>query len=255
MRMAPLAPAALLIKEGIEPILQMTCRDRNRLALQSDLLGAAALGIENVLLLSGDHARFGDHPQARSVFDLDSVQLLQAAAALMQGRDLAGKSLAGTPRFFAGAAVNPESDPLELVLQKFQKKVESGAHFFQTQAVFDVEKLARFMDAARPKGIPVLVGVLLLRSVKMARFLNEHIPGVRVSAACIERLEKAADPLAEGVAIARETVQEARRLCQGVHLMTLGREDLIPDILGDPCRQGCVVDGEIVRDPGGWQIC
>jgi methylenetetrahydrofolate reductase (NADPH) len=231
MRMAPLAPAALLVRAGVEPILQMTCRDRNRLALQSDLLAAAAMGIENLLVLTGDHLRFGDHPRARAVFDLDSVQFLMAVDAMMAGQDLAGRSLTGTPRFFPGAAVNPEGDPLELVLQKFHKKVEAGARFFQTQAVFDLDKLERFMVEARPYGVPIIVGVLLLRSARMARFLNEHIPGVQVPPACIDRLEKAADPLEEGLAIARETVGQSRRFCQGVHLMTLGHEDRIPSIL------------------------
>ena len=231
MRMAPLVMAALLAREGIEPILQITCRDRNRLALQSDLLGAAALGIENLLLLSGDHVRFGDHPQARSVFDLDSVQLLQATAGLVAERDMAGRPLQGGARFFAGAAVTPEAEPFELMFQKFRKKLDAGARFFQTQAVFDLERLERFMAAAVPLGVPVLVGVLLLKSARMARFLNEHIPGVRVPQALIERLEAAADPLGEGVAIARELVGAARRLCQGVHLMTLGCEERIPDIL------------------------
>jgi len=233
MRMSPLAVAALLAREGIEPILQLTCRDRNRMALQSDLLGAAALGIENVLILSGDHARFGDHPGAKSVFDLDSVQLLQVVNGLMAGRDMSGRPLSGVPRFFAGAAVTPEAEPFELMFQKFAKKVENGARFFQTQAVFEAVKLERFMSAAQPLGVPVLLGVLLLKSARMARFLNENIPGVRVQECLIERLEQASRPLDEGVAIAREMVAAARRHCQGVHLMTLGCEERIPEILAD----------------------
>jgi methylenetetrahydrofolate reductase (NADH) len=232
MRLCPLALASLLVREGYEPILQLTCRDRNRMALQADLLGAAALGIENLLLLSGDHARFGDHPQARPVFDLDSVQLLQVADGLTRGTDMAGKPLTGTPVFFAGAAVTPEAEPFELMFQKFRKKVENGARFFQTQAVFDTAKLVEFMAAARPLGVPVLLGVLLLKSAGMARFLNANIPGVQVPEALIARLESAADPREEGVAIARELVAAARRHCQGVHLMTLGAEERIPEILG-----------------------
>jgi methylenetetrahydrofolate reductase (NADPH) len=231
MRMSPLAVAALLAREGIEPILQLTCRDRNRMALQSDLLGAAALGVENVLVLSGDHLRFGDHPGAKSVFDLDSVQLLQAVNGLMAGHNMAGKPLTGVPRYFAGAAVTPEAEPFELMLQKFAKKVENGARFFQTQAVFDADKLERFMAVARPLGVPVLLGVLLLKSARMGQFLNDNIPGVRVPASLIERLEQAARPLDEGVTIAREMVAAARRHCQGVHLMTLGCEERIPEIL------------------------
>ena len=232
MRMTPLVVAGQLRQYGVEPILQLTCRDRNRLALQSDLLGAAALGIENVLLLSGDHIRFGDHPEARSVFDLDSVQLLQAVNNVQQGCDMVGRTLAGTPRFFSGAAVSPESEPFELMFQKFRKKVDAGAQFFQTQAVFDAGRLERFMAEAVELKVPVLAGVLLLKSARMARFLNDNIPGVRVPAALVERLEKAADPLEEGVRIAREIVAAARHCCQGVHLMTLGFEERIPEILG-----------------------
>lgn len=231
MRLSPLALSALLLREGIEPILQLTCRDRNRLALQSDLLGAAALGIENLLLLSGDHACFGDHPQARSVFDLDSIQLLAAVRGLCAGHDMAGKPLRGVPHFFAGAAVTPEAEPFELMFQKFAKKAQAGTAFFQTQAVYDVDKLTRFMEAAAPLGKPVLLGVLLLKNARMAEFLNRSIPGVRVPARLIERLDNAADPLEEGIAIAREMVGHARRLCQGVHLMTLGHEERIGDII------------------------
>ncbi|PLX98646.1 MAG: 5,10-methylenetetrahydrofolate reductase [Desulfuromonas sp.] len=231
MRMTPLVLAGKLAEAGVEPILQLTCRDRNRMALQSDLLGAAALGIENLLLLSGDHTRFGDHPEARSVFDLDSVQLLQVVHSLAQGCDMSGTELAGLPAFFPGAAVNPESEPFELMFQKYRKKIEAGARFFQTQAVFDSQKLEHFMDDAGPLNVPVLAGVLLLKNSRMARFLNANIPGVKVPAAIIERLDKASDPLAEGVAIAREMVSVARDRCHGVHLMTLGLEAKIPEIL------------------------
>ena len=233
MRLCALVLAGELQRRGIEPVLQVTCRDRNRVALQSDLLGAAALGIENLLILSGDHSKFGDHPDARPVFDLDSVQLLDVVAGLTQGHDMAGKPLAGVPRFFPGAAVNPAAEPFELVLQKVRKKVESGARFFQTQAVFTRGELERLRQAVTPLGVPVLAGVLLVRSAKMARFLNANIPGMRVPDVLIARLEQAADPPAEGVAIARETVGWARELCQGVHLMTLGFEERIPEILAE----------------------
>jgi 5,10-methylenetetrahydrofolate reductase len=233
MRLCALVLAGELQRRGIEPVLQITCRDRNRVALQSDLLGAAALGIENLLILSGDHSKFGDHPDARPVFDLDSVQLLDVVAGLMGGADMAGRPLAGTPRFFPGAAVNPAAEPFELVVQKVAKKAASGARFFQTQSVFTRAELERLRQAATPLGVPVLAGVLLVRSAKMARFLNANIPGMRVPEALITRLEQAADPLAEGVAIARETVGWARELCQGVHLMTLGHEARIPEILAE----------------------
>ncbi|PLX79534.1 MAG: 5,10-methylenetetrahydrofolate reductase [Desulfuromonas sp.] len=231
MRLSASALAALLAREQLEPVLQITCRDRNRMALQSDLLGAAAHGIENLLLLSGDHACFGDHPDARPVFDLDSVQLLQVVETLQRGVDMVGESLAGTPTFFPGAAVAPEAEPFELMFRKFEKKIEAGARFFQTQAVFSPEKIERFMDEARRYQTPVLAGVLLLKSARMARFLNEHIPGVRVPEHLVERLDKAHKPQAEGVAIARDMIAMARERCHGVHLMTLGREDLIPDLL------------------------
>ena len=232
MRMSPVAVAAVLVREGYEPVLQITCRDRNRMALQSELLGAAQFGIENLLLLSGDHPCFGDHPDTRPVFDLDSIHLLQVVDNLTKGRDMAGKSLTGeAPHFFSGAAAVPEAEPFELMFQKFRKKVNSGARFFQTQAVFNLEKLENFMVAARPLGVPVIAGVLLLKNARMCHFLNRNIPGVTVPSQIIERLEKASDPLEEGVAIARETVRRIRDLCSGVHLMTLGQEKRIPDIL------------------------
>ncbi len=231
MRMSPLALARLLVEQGYEPILQLTCRDRNRMALQSDLLGAAALGIENLLLLTGDHPRFGDHAAARPVFDLDSVQLLQAAQGLIAGRDMAGKKLVTAPSFFCGAAVAPAAQPQALVLKKFSKKVTCGAGFFQTQAVFQRRHLETFMAAAASSQVPVILGVLLLKSVKMAQFLNQNIPGVQVPQDLLQRLDEAADPLLEGVRIAREMVSWARQYCQGVHLMTFGHEELIPQIL------------------------
>jgi 5,10-methylenetetrahydrofolate reductase len=231
MRLSSLALAAQLQQSGTETILQLTCRDRNRMALQSDLLGAAAFGIENLLLLSGDHGKFGDHPDARPVFDLDSVQMLDMASGLMAGIDMAGKALNGVPSFFPGAAVNPAAEPFELMFQKVTKKVASGARFFQTQSVFEHGSLERFMVAMAPLRVPVIAGVLLIRSAKMARFLNANIPGVKVPQPLIERLEDADDPMTEGLAIARETVGWARALCQGVHLMTLGHEDQIPAIL------------------------
>ena len=212
MRLSSLALAAQLQQAGTETILQLTCRDRNRMALQSDLLGAAAFGIENLLLLSGDHSKFGDHPDARPVFDLDSVQLLDMTAGLMAGVNMVGKPLNGVPKFFPGAAVNPAAEPFELMFQKVAKKVDSGARFFQTQSIFDRETLERFMPAMAPLDVPVIAGVLLIRSGKMARFLNDNIPGVQVSDALLDRFDRAADPMAEGIAIARETVGWAREL-------------------------------------------
>lgn len=231
MRLSSLALAARLQQQGTETVLQLTCRDRNRMALQSDLLGAASFGIENLLLLSGDHSKFGDHPDTRPVFDLDSVQLLDMTAGLMAGTDMAGKPLDGVPDFFPGAAVNPAAEPFELMFQKVTKKVDSGARFFQTQSVFDRAALERFMLAIQPLQVPVIAGVLLIRNARMARFLNANIPGVQVPETLVQRLDSAQDSLSEGIAIAREAVAWARELCQGVHLMTLGHEDKIPEIL------------------------
>ena len=231
MRMCALSLAIKLKDLGLEPVLQITCRDRNRLALQSDLLGAAALGVENLLVLSGDHSRFGDHPDARAVFDIDSVQLLDTVAHLASGTDMSGRPLDGIPCFFPGAAVNPAAEPFDLMFQKVRKKVASGARFFQTQAIFDREALARFIEEIQPLQTPVLAGVLLLRNARMARFLNQHIPGVRVPEKLIDRLEAAPDPAAEGLVLAREAVSWAREFCQGVHLMTLGHEEKIPELL------------------------
>lgn len=239
MRMAALAFARILLEQGYEPILQMTCRDRNRMALQSDLLGAAALGIENLLLLTGDHPRFGDHVASRPVFDLDSVHLLQAVQALSRGRDLAGNVLSAPPAFCAGAAVAPAAEPRDVVLAKVAKKIRCGARFFQSQAVFERSRIASFMDALGAGSVPVILGVVLLTGPRMAHFLNSRIPGVQVPQDLLQRLEEADDPLLEGVCIARETVGWAHELCQGIHLMTFGHEQLIPQILGEePVRSG-----------------
>ncbi|ABQ25375.1 methylenetetrahydrofolate reductase [Geotalea uraniireducens] len=231
MRISPLAAAALLVREGIEPIFQITCRDRNRLALQSDLLGAAALGIENVLALTGDHISFGDHCAGKPVFDLDSVQLLQAIKGLGAGQDLAGKSVTGAPAFFVGAAAAPEAEPFPLTFYKLEKKVAAGAQFFQTQAIFDPERLRLFSEAVRPLKVKVIAGILLLKSAGMARFVTNNIPGLKVPAPLIEELEAAADPLAAGVAIAGRLAAACKPYCDGLHFMAMGREDLIPEIL------------------------
>ena len=231
MRISPLAAAALLVREGIEPIFQLTCRDRNRLALQSDLLGAAALGIVNVLALSGDHISFGDHASAKPVFDLDSVQLLQTITRLGTGKDFSGADLQGTPSFFAGAAAAPEAEPFALTLMKLEKKVAAGARFFQTQAVFLPEKLQAFREAVAPLPVKVIAGILVLRSAAMARFINKRIPGLTVPEDIILELESAADPAARGIEIAARMAAAVRPHCDGIHIMAMGREEMIPLIL------------------------
>lgn len=231
MRISPLAAAAMLIREEIEPIFQITCRDRNRMALQSDLLGAAALGVRNILVLTGDHISFGDHRQAKPVFDLDSVQLLQAVAGLMAGRDMAGIALQGECPFYPGAAAAPEAEPFAATWRKLEKKAAAGARFFQTQAVFDPDRLRMFRGQVAPLGAKVIAGVLLLKSARMARFVTGNIPGLRVPEHLVAELENAPDPLAAGVAIARRLVSQLRPCCDGVHIMAMGREDLIPEII------------------------
>lgn len=231
VRISPLAPAALLAREGIEPILQLTCRDRNRMALQSELLAAAALGVTNILSLSGDYISFGDHVGAKPVFDLDSVQLLQTIAALNAGRDISGASLEGTPSFFAGAAAAPEAEPFDLTLPKLVKKVSAGARFFQTQAVFSPDRLARFSEAVRPLGVKVIAGVILLKSAGMARYITKNIPGLKIPPEIVAELEAAGRPLETGVAIARRLAAAARPFCDGVHIMAMGREELVPNIV------------------------
>jgi len=231
MRLGSLALCHLLAERGLEPIYQVTCRDRNRIALQSDLLSAAALGIENVLCLTGDHVSLGDHPAAKPVFDLDAVTLLSTARGLAEGHDLAGNALVGTPRFFLGAVVSPCADPVEPQLFKMEKKIRAGAEFFQTQAVFDVERYAAFRDQARAFGVPILAGIVLLKSAKMARFMNQNIPGVWVPDALIKELEGTRDWEGASVAIAGRLIRDLRPLAAGVHIMAMGWEHLIPRIL------------------------
>jgi 5,10-methylenetetrahydrofolate reductase len=231
MHVSPVAAAALLVREGIEPVLQLTCRDRNRLALQSELLGAAALGIVNVLALSGDHISFGDHAAAKPVFDLDSVQLLQSIATLGAGSDLSGASLQGVPSFFAGAAAAPESEPFPLTLMKLEKKVTAGARFLQTQAIFFPEKLQSFRAAVAHLPVRVIAGVIVLKSAAMARYINRHIPGLTVPEAVIAELETAANPESKGLEIACRLAAAVRPWCDGIHVMAMGREDTIKSIV------------------------
>ena len=231
MRACSLAVARVVLDAGIDPILQVTCRDRNRLALQADLLGAAILGIRNVLILTGDDPKAGDHPDAKPVFDLTSAGLMQAAAGLAKGQDMAGKALAGAPTLCIGAAADPGAKDLDVETQKLNAKIAGGAQFFQTQAVFEPDRLKAFMSRARPLGKPVLAGVLLVKSAKMARYMNEHVWGMHVPDAVIERFEHAADPRAECVAVTTALIQAIRPVADGIHLYPLGWDTLVPDIL------------------------
>ncbi|WP_088431709.1 methylenetetrahydrofolate reductase [Halomicronema hongdechloris] len=233
LRMASLAAAAILQQAGIESICQMACRDRNRIALQADLMGVHALGIRNLLALTGDPVKAGDHPDAKSVFDLESIRLLRVINQLNQGVDSHGKSLPdGATDLFAGAAVDPQSHSWSGLQRRFNRKLDAGAQFFQSQLITDFERLEKFMDQiAVGCHRPVLAGIFLLKSAKNAEFINRHVPGVQIPEALIQRLAAASDPLQEGMQIAAEQIRIARQLCQGVHIMAVRREDLIPPIL------------------------
>jgi 5,10-methylenetetrahydrofolate reductase len=231
MRLGSLAASQLLKARGIEPIFQMTCRDRNRIALQSDLLSAWALGVENLLCLTGDHVSLGDFPDAKAVFDLDSVSLLAAAKGLNEGADMAGNELAGKTGFCLGAVVTPGADPVELQLIKMEKKIAAGAKFFQTQAVFDAEAFARFMERAKPFGVPVMAGIILLKSPGMARFMNKNVAGVHVPESLIDEMKNSEDRPATSVEIAARLIREVKGICQGVHVMPLGWEARVPAVL------------------------
>jgi methylenetetrahydrofolate reductase (NADPH) len=233
MRMSSLAAAVILQQHGIEPICQMACRDRNRIALQADLIGAHALGIHNILALTGDPVKAGDYPNTKAVFDLESVRLLQTIGKLNAGMDANDKLLPdGATQLLAGAAVDPQLASWSGLQSRFERKIEAGAQFFQSQLIVDFERLEKFMtQIAAPYGRPVLAGIFLLKSAKNAQFINRNVPGVSIPDSIIERLERAAEPLKEGIAIAAEQVRLARDLCQGVHIMAVKREDLIPMIL------------------------
>jgi len=235
MRISSLAVCRLILDHGGEPILQLTCRDRNRLALQSELLSAHVLGVRNVLCLTGDYITVGDHPQAKPVFDLDSVQLLQAVGCLNQGKDLAGNELEGATDFFAGAVVTPEADPIEPQLIKFEKKLAAGARFFQTQAIYDLDNFRRFMERVQCDGAKILAGIVLLTSPGMAKYMNKNVPGIFVPDNLIEEMSTAPKQqrLETGIRIAGRMIRTLReeKLCHGVHIMAIGKEQCVPDIL------------------------
>ncbi|HYA01834.1 MAG TPA: methylenetetrahydrofolate reductase [Syntrophobacteria bacterium] len=232
----PSLGGALLVKEmGGEPIMQMTCRDRNRLALQADLLFAASRGINNVLCLTGDSVVLGDHKEAKGVFDLDSSQLLAAIRRMEEGKDLGGHTLDGTVSFCAGAIVTPGANPIEPQLIKFEKKIEAGAEFFQTQAVYDLDYFRSFMDYAKRFPVKVLAGIIVLSSAAMARFMNANVAGVNVPQKLIDEMASApkGKALAKGIEIAARMIRRIRneQICDGVHIMAIGKEEVVPDII------------------------
>ncbi len=231
MRLGSLAVCHLLQEKGLEPIFQVTCRDRNRLALQADLLSASVLGIKNVLALTGDYASLGDHPQAKPVFDLDSVNLLKMIKTLEGGTDMVGNALQGAPRFFPGAVVNPGGNPVEAQIIKMEKKIKAGASFFQTQAVYDVGAFEKFMKRVTPFKMPVLAGIILLKSAGMARFMNKNVAGVFVPEPLIQKMAKAEDRVKTSIEIGAELIRELKGMCQGVHIMPIGWESKVPALL------------------------
>jgi len=235
MRFPSLGGCLLVKEQGGEVILQMTCRDRNRMALQADLMFASYMGVQNVLCLTGDSIMLGDHKQAKSVFDLDSSQLLATVRTLEKGKDLGGNELDGAVSFCAGAIVTPEADPIEPQLIKFEKKIDSGAEFIQTQAVYDLDRFKEFMDYAHQFKVKILAGVILLTSAPMARFMNKNIAGVFVPQDLIDEMASApkGQALTKGIEIAGRMIKRIHdeKMCDGVHIMAIGKEEKVPDIM------------------------
>ena len=234
MAMDPVAVGHLLIDRGIEPIVQMTSRDKNRLAIQASILGAAALGVSNVVFMGGDPPKNGDHPDAKPVFDLFASQLLEAACALNNGTDFSGNALKGTPQLTIGAVANPGASDLATEIDNMKRKADAGAEFFQTQAIYDVAAFDRFMTKAKPER-PVLAGIIPIKSVKMAQYMNDKIPGVDIPQDLIDKIDAAGDDKAKvadiSIEIAGSTVRALRDMTRGVHVMAIGWEDKIPAIL------------------------
>jgi methylenetetrahydrofolate reductase (NADPH) len=234
MVMSALALAHLLQDHGWETLLYLSCRDRSRMALQAELLGAAALGIRNLVAVTGDSASLGDHPQTKPVFDLDSVQLLRAVQGMREGKDMMGNPLHGSPDFFVGATVSPvpgSEAALDLQLMRMEKKIAAGARFFQTQPVFDLARFERFLKRASGLGVPLLAGVMPLKSVSMARFINKNMPEMAVPEDMIDELSQAADRVQVALSLCGRTLRQVRNLCPGAHLIPAGWEKRIPAIL------------------------
>lgn len=232
MRLGSLAVCSLLKQNGFEPIYQLTCRDRNRLALQSDILSAAALSIENILILTGDHTAMGDHPEAKPVFDLDSVQLLGVVRKLQEGFDMKGNKLEGNPpKYCLGAVVNPGADPIEPQIIKMEKKIEAGAQFFQTQAVYDIKVFENFLSKIKHLKTTILAGIVLLRSAGMARYMNENVAGIFVPDNLIKEMEETKDKVTKSVEIASRLIKELKLMCQGIHIMPIGWNKVVPHVL------------------------
>ena len=233
MRVGSMAVCAKLIERDLEPVYQVTCRDRNRLALQSDLLSAWVLGVRNVLCLTGDHPVLGDEHDAKPVYDLDSVQLLKAASTLNQGQDLAGHELEGKPDLFLGAVVTPSAEPLEPQIIKMEKKIAAGARFFQTQAIYEPDRFEDFVNRAQGFNVPILAGIVVLKSAAMARFMNANVAGINVPDSIIAEMGETQkeDRKRKVVEISARLIRQVKPLSQGVHIMPLGWDELVPEII------------------------
>jgi len=235
MRFPSLGGCLHIKEQGGEPILQMTCRDRNRMALQADLLLAYTRGVRNVLCLTGDAVPVGDNKEAKGVFEFDSTQLIRMIRQMEKGKDLGGNDLDGAVEFCVGAIVTPEAKPIEPQLIKFEKKVQAGAEFIQTQAIYDLENFSKFMNYARKFPVKILAGIVLLTSAKMAKYMNENVPGIFVPQNLIDDLAGApkGQALNKGIEIAGRMIKALKdnSICDGVHIMAIGREEVVPDIL------------------------
>jgi 5,10-methylenetetrahydrofolate reductase len=238
VRMSSLAGCVLMKQQGVDPVMQIVCRDRNRIAIQSDVLGAVALGIGNILCLSGDHQTFGNHPTAKNVFDIDSIQLIQLLKTMRDEKKfLCGEDISGEVPIFIGAAANPYADPFEFRVARLAKKVKAGAEFIQTQAVYDIDKFAKWMKMVVDKGLDekthILAGVIPIKSAGMARYMRDYVSGVTVPDEVVTRMEQAQDAKAEGAKIAVEIIERVKEIpgIHGVHIMAVGWEDIVPEIV------------------------
>ena len=231
MSMCPMAVSHLLIDRGIEPILQVTTRDRNRIAIQSDLLGAAALGIENVVFMGGDPPGNGDHPDAKPVFDMFSSMVLSAANSLNSGTDMMGNTLTGSPRLVFGAVVNPGADDLAGEIKRMEEKLEAGASFLQTQAIYDPVAFEKFVQAVEDLQVPLLAGLIPLKSPKMAEYMNTKVPGIRVPDALIQEIAESSDRAQTSIEICARIIRQIRPVCGGLHIMPMGWGDKVPAII------------------------
>lgn len=230
VKMSSLAACKVLLESGFEPVLQLTCRDRNKIALQSDLMGASALGIENLLCLTGDPVKVGDHPDSKSVFEMEAVGLLNLVAKLQQREDLAGNKMNKATTFFVGAVVNPTMRSASQYT-RMQKKIEAGARFFQTQASYDLDDFATFMEKARPLGAKLLAGILILDSFRMLDYIDKNLPGVQVPKSVLQRFADSPDPTQTGIDFAVETMLKVKPFCDGFHMMSVREEHLIPAVV------------------------